>query len=173
VSDVLFLVTRAAGETGWYTIASGAIAAATRLTARPPHRTVRAAFGSHLGWVTAKALVRPRRGVPRSSRRTSQLLVLRQRKAYQPVVAPFDGVVTRRNINVDSLVQADATSGTFMFTLTLSNVMRIRLYVPQDAAIGVKPGIDAVVRVPEIPDRLFRGRSRRSPTPWSRRPAPC
>jgi RND family efflux transporter MFP subunit len=85
----------------------------------------------------------------------AQLLVLRQQKAYQRVVAPFDGVVTRRNIDVGSLVQADATSGTFMFTLTQSDIMRIRLYVPQDAAIGVKPGVDAVVRVPEIPDHTF------------------
>jgi RND family efflux transporter MFP subunit len=88
----------------------------------------------------------------------AQLLVLRQQKVYQQVVAPFDGVVTRRNIDVGSLVQADATSGTFMFTLTQSDVMRIRLYVPQDAAIGVKPGVDAVIRVPEIPGRLFTGK---------------
>jgi RND family efflux transporter MFP subunit len=87
----------------------------------------------------------------------AQLLVLRQQKAYQRVVAPFDGVVTRRNIDVGSLVQADATSGTFMFSLSQSNVMRIRLYVPQDAAIGLKPGVDAVVRVPEIPNRTFPG----------------
>jgi RND family efflux transporter MFP subunit len=88
----------------------------------------------------------------------AQLLVLRQQKAYQQVVAPFAGVVTRRNIDVGSLVQADATSGTFMFTLTQSDVMRIRLYVPQDAAVGVRPGVDAVVRVPEIPDRKFAGK---------------
>jgi RND family efflux transporter MFP subunit len=88
----------------------------------------------------------------------AQLLVLRQQKVYQQVVAPFDGVVTQRNIDVGSLVQADATSGTFMFTLTQSEVIRIRLYVPQDAAIGVKPGVDAVVRIPEIPDRTFQGK---------------
>jgi RND family efflux transporter MFP subunit len=88
----------------------------------------------------------------------AQLLVLRQQKAYQQVVAPFDGVVTQRNIDVGSPVQADATSGTFMFTLTQSDVMRIRLYVSQDAAIGVKPGVDAVVRVPEIPDLTFPGK---------------
>jgi RND family efflux transporter MFP subunit len=45
-----------------------------------------------------------------------------------------------------------------MFALTQSDVMRIRLYVPQDAAIGVKPGVDAVVRVPELPDRTFPGK---------------
>jgi RND family efflux transporter MFP subunit len=87
----------------------------------------------------------------------AQLQVLQQQKAYQQVVAPFDGVVTKRNIDVGSLVQADATSGTFMFTVMQSDVMRIQLYVPQDSAIGVKAGIDAVVRVPELPGRTFAG----------------
>ena len=88
----------------------------------------------------------------------AQLLVLRQQKAYQQVVAPFDGVVSRRNVDVGTLVQADATSGTFMFTVVQSDVMRIRLYVPQDAALGVKPGVDAVMRVPEMADRPFTGK---------------
>jgi RND family efflux transporter MFP subunit len=87
----------------------------------------------------------------------AQLQVLRQQKLYQRVVAPFDGVVTQRNIDVGSLVQADATSGTFMFTLEQSNVIRTQVFVPQDVAFGLKPGIDAVVRVPEIPDRTFPG----------------
>jgi RND family efflux transporter MFP subunit len=87
----------------------------------------------------------------------AQLLVLRQQKAYQQVVAPFDGVVTRRNVDVGTLVQADATSGTFLFTLDHSDVVRIQLFVPQDAAIGVKPGVAAIVRVPEMPDRTFSG----------------
>jgi len=85
----------------------------------------------------------------------AQLRVLQQQKTYQQVVAPFDGVVTQRNIDVGSLVQADATTGTFMFTVTQSDVMRIQLYVPQDAAIGVKPGIGAATRVPELPGRTF------------------
>lgn len=84
--------------------------------------------------------------------------MLQQQKAYQRVVAPFEGVITQRNIDVGSLVQADATSGTFMFTLQQGNVIRTQLFVPQDAAFGLKPGIDAVVHVPEIPDAPFRGR---------------
>jgi RND family efflux transporter MFP subunit len=31
------------------------------------------------------------------------------------------------------------------------------VYVPQDTALGISPGIDAVVRVPERPDREFPG----------------
>ena len=87
----------------------------------------------------------------------AQLRVLNQQKIYQSVVAPFDGVITQRNIDIGALVQADATSGTFLFTLMQSDVIRIQLYVPQDEAFGVTPGTAAVVRVPEMPGRDFPG----------------
>ena len=83
--------------------------------------------------------------------------MLNQQKTYQSVVAPFDGVITQRNIDVGSLVQADATSGTFLFTLMHSDVIRIQLYVPQDEAFGSRPESQAVVRVPEMPGRDFPG----------------
>jgi RND family efflux transporter MFP subunit len=87
----------------------------------------------------------------------AQLRVLHQQKIYQSVVAPFDGVITQRNVDIGALVQADATSGTFLFTLMQSDVMRIQLYVPQDEAFGVAPGTAAIVRVPEMPGRDFPG----------------
>jgi RND family efflux transporter MFP subunit len=87
----------------------------------------------------------------------AQLRVLRQQQAYLTVSAPFDGVITQRNIDVGSLVQADAASGTFLFQLMHSDVIRIQLYVPQDDALGVAPGAQAVARVPEIPGREFPG----------------
>jgi RND family efflux transporter MFP subunit len=74
------------------------------------------------------------------------------------VVAPFDGVVTQRNIDNGSLVQADAASGTFLFTMMHSDVIRIQLYVPQDRAFGLHAGADAVVRVPEMPGVDFPGK---------------
>ena len=82
---------------------------------------------------------------------------LRQNRDYASVTAPFDGVITQRNVDVGSLVQGNATSGTFMFEIMREDVIRVSAYVPQDAAVGVAPGIDAVVRVPELPDRPFRG----------------
>jgi RND family efflux transporter MFP subunit len=81
--------------------------------------------------------------------------VLQQTKDYQRVVAPFDGVITQRNIDNGSLVQAGTT---FMFTLMHSNVIRVQVNVPQDAAFGLKPGVDALVRVPELPDHPFPGK---------------
>src|SRR6185295_15020805 len=44
----------------------------------------------------------------------AQIRVLQQEKAYQRVVAPFDGVITQRNVDNGSLVQAGST---FMFTM--------------------------------------------------------
>jgi RND family efflux transporter MFP subunit len=86
------------------------------------------------------------------------LRVLRQNRAYALVVAPFDGVITQRNVDVGSLVQGNENTGTFMFEIMQKNVIRVRVYVPQDAAFGVAPGVDAIVRVPELPDREFPGK---------------
>ena len=88
----------------------------------------------------------------------AQVQVLHQQKIYQRVVAPFEGVITQRNVDVGSLVQADATSGTFMFTIMQGNVIRTQVFVPQDQAFGLQPGIEAVVHVPEIPNRTFPGK---------------
>ncbi|MEH2475240.1 RND family efflux transporter MFP subunit [Nitrobacteraceae bacterium AZCC 2161] len=85
----------------------------------------------------------------------AQIRILQQEKAYQKVVAPFDGVVTQRNIDNGSLVQSGST---LMYTLMQSNVIRIQLFVPQDEAFGLAPGVDAMVRVPEIPGRTFPGK---------------
>jgi RND family efflux transporter MFP subunit len=87
----------------------------------------------------------------------AQLSYFNQQKVYQKVVAPFDGVITQRNIDVGSLITADATSGTSMFSMTHSNVIRVWVYVPQDDAFGVKPGIEAVIRVPAMPNLTFHG----------------
>jgi RND family efflux transporter MFP subunit len=87
-----------------------------------------------------------------------QLKYYNQQKFYQRVVAPFDGVITQRNIDVGSLITADATGGTAMFSMTHSHVIRVWVYVPQDDAFGVKPGIEAVIRVPAMPNLTVHGK---------------
>ena len=90
------------------------------------------------------------------------LRVRHQNRAYASVVAPFDGIITQRNVDVGSLVQGNANTGTFMFEIMQKDVIRVRVYVPQDAAFGVAPGVEAIVRVPEIPGRTFRGKVTRT-----------
>ena len=86
------------------------------------------------------------------------LMTLRQNRNYALVTAPFNGVITQRNVDVGSLVQGNANTGTFMFEVMQRDVIRVFVYVPQDAAFGVAPGVDAIVRVPEIPNREFPGK---------------
>jgi RND family efflux transporter MFP subunit len=86
------------------------------------------------------------------------LTMLRQNRDYALVTAPFNGVITQRNVDVGSLVQGNANTGTFMFEVMQRDVIRVFAYVPQDAAFGVAPGVDAIVRVPEIPNREFPGK---------------
>lgn len=95
------------------------------------------------------------------SAQEAQIRVLQQEKAYQRVVAPFDGVITQRNVDNGSLVQSGST---FMFTLMHSNVIRTQVFVPQDEAFGVAPGVDAEIHVPEIPNRTFPGKVTRIAT---------
>ena len=95
-------------------------------------------------------------GVAQSNIAAQQALlkVLGQQRDYLSVVAPFDGVITQRNVDNGSLVQAGST---FMFTLMQSDVIRVQVNVPQDAVFGLAPGVEALIRVPELPDRVFHG----------------
>jgi multidrug resistance efflux pump len=60
-----------------------------------------------------------------------------QAKDYVSVLAPFDGVVTRRNIDVGNLVQADATSGTFMFTVCRRARNEIVVLFPEVTSVHI------------------------------------
>jgi RND family efflux transporter MFP subunit len=76
---------------------------------------------------------------------------------FEQIVAPFDGVITSRLIDVGSLVTADAASGTSMFSIQRTDVLRVQVYVPQAAYFGIKDGDHASVTVPELPGQSFDG----------------
>ncbi|WP_374544650.1 efflux RND transporter periplasmic adaptor subunit, partial [Rhodoblastus sp.] len=54
-----------------------------------------------------------------------------------------------------SLVQGGST---FMFNLQQTDTIRVQVYVPQDQAFGLAPGVEVAVRVPEMPDHVFPGK---------------
>jgi RND family efflux transporter MFP subunit len=92
----------------------------------------------------------------------AQVARLEKLQGYERVVAPFDGVITQRSIDTGSLVTADSTSGSSMFQMARTNVLRVQVFVPQDVALGLKDGVAASVEVPEIPGRTFKGRVART-----------
>lgn len=87
---------------------------------------------------------------------------LQELTAYENVAAPFDGVVTARNVDTGDLVSADAGGGTPMFVVQRDDVVRVQAYVPQSGAVGIQPGVAARVSVPELPGRSFDAQVARS-----------
>jgi multidrug efflux pump subunit AcrA (membrane-fusion protein) len=85
------------------------------------------------------------------------LSMLHQNRDYALVRAPFNGVITQHKVGVGSLVHRNASTGAFMFEVMQRDVIRAFVCVPQDAAFGVAPGVDVIVRIPKIPNREFLG----------------
>lgn len=82
---------------------------------------------------------------------------LRQLKSFKRVVAPFPGVITRRNVDIGDLIDAGGGSGRILFLLTQTDPLRIYVNVPQSYAQLIKPGQKVSVTQTELPGRTFRG----------------
>lgn len=79
---------------------------------------------------------------------------------FKTIVAPYDGVVTVRNINVGDYVNKEGTLSTSKEAsnlFTVADVDRMRLFVSVPEAFGsfLQPGLTADVTVPQIPNRHF------------------
>ena len=85
----------------------------------------------------------------------SDVYRLKAQKAFASIVAPFDGVVTARNVDVGSLVRADSNNSQALFTVADIHQMRIYVPVPESYAADVKDGMKATLDLPEYPDRKF------------------
>lgn len=81
---------------------------------------------------------------------------------FEKVVAPFGGVITARQVDVGSLVTADAASGTALFSIAKTDTLRVQVYVPQADFFGLKDGQDATITVPQLPGRVFHGKVARN-----------
>jgi RND family efflux transporter MFP subunit len=76
---------------------------------------------------------------------------LRQLGDFQRIVAPFDGVITARGIDVGALVTAGsgASSGPELFHIAAADKLRIYVNVPQAFAPLIKVGGPATLRIAE------------------------
>jgi RND family efflux transporter MFP subunit len=80
---------------------------------------------------------------------------LKALKAFDNIVAPFDGVVTARNIDIGSLVKADSSDGAALFAVADIHQMRVYVRVPESYSAQLKDGMKATLSLPEYPDRTF------------------
>ncbi len=77
---------------------------------------------------------------------------------FNQVVAPFDGVVTRRNIDVGDLVNAgNGGTGQALFSVAQVDPLRLYVYVPQVYAHQIKVGAPVTVTLAERAGEQYQG----------------
>jgi len=84
---------------------------------------------------------------------------LQKQQSFKRVLAPFDGVVTARNVDVGSLIDAGSGGGPSRELFHLASTTRLRVYVnvPQAYARDAVAGVEAELTLPEFPGQRFKG----------------
>ena len=78
---------------------------------------------------------------------------------YTRITAPFDGVVTRRQVNPGDLVQAATANRTMpLFTVQQLDTVRVFCDVPEAQAAGVVPGAEATVKLYGLAGQVIKGK---------------
>jgi RND family efflux transporter MFP subunit len=75
-------------------------------------------------------------------------------EAYRVVKAPFDGVITLRNVDVGALVSA---GNTLLYRIAQTGTLRTYVNVPQTNASSIRTGQTARLTVSNLPGRTFTG----------------
>ncbi|MEG9438662.1 efflux RND transporter periplasmic adaptor subunit, partial [Edaphobacter sp. HDX4] len=88
--------------------------------------------------------------------------------SFERIVAPFDGVITARNIDIGQLISADGSTNTAgagtvrsnreIFDISAINTLRVFVNVPQIYAPDAKKGVTATLTLPQYPGRVFKGK---------------
>ncbi|MGA3171625.1 MAG: efflux RND transporter periplasmic adaptor subunit [Chthoniobacteraceae bacterium] len=82
--------------------------------------------------------------------------LLEQQLSFNQITAPFDGKITYRYLDIGALVSAGSGSGgTQIYDIAQTDPLRIYVYVPQNNAPSIRPGVTAKVLVRELPNRDF------------------
>ncbi len=85
----------------------------------------------------------------------ANVLRLKELQSFTRIIAPFDGVITRRNVNIGDLIDAGSSGSKPLFILTQSQSLRAYVYVPQAYAKNIKEGQAVTFRLAEVPNRKF------------------
>lgn len=88
-------------------------------------------------------------------------------QGFERVIAPFDGVITTRNIDTGQLITTTgstitAGAGTIagnreVFDISRVDVLRVFVNVPQQYAPLARKGVTALLTLPQYPGRTFHG----------------
>jgi RND family efflux transporter MFP subunit len=83
---------------------------------------------------------------------------LLQMQSFEQIVAPFDGIITARNVERGDLVTTgSASAGKPLFNIAQSGTLRIQIDVPQSDAVNIEDGQKASIDVKERLGREYTG----------------
>lgn len=82
---------------------------------------------------------------------------LQQTEGFKRVLAPFSGVITRRNVDVGDLIDAGGGGSRALFQLAQTDPLRVYINVPQAYAQLVKSGQPVQVTQTELRGQSFKG----------------
>jgi RND family efflux transporter MFP subunit len=82
---------------------------------------------------------------------------LEELQAFQKIYAPFDGVITARNVDVGALIDSGNNSKE-LFHIVSTDRMRIYVNIPQVYSRDAKVGLAADLKLAEFPGRNFHAK---------------
>jgi len=85
----------------------------------------------------------------------ANLARLEAMESFKRLVAPFDGIVTTRAVDVGALVLVGTPGAVPLFTISDQKKLRIYVRLPQTDAGVMQPDMTATFTVPELPGREF------------------
>ena len=109
-------------------------------------------------WTTTTATTPPSR--PWCSPPQANVKRLEDLESFKRVYAPFSGVITQRNVDIGTLINAGngGNSTKEMFDLAQTDPLRVYVSVPQTYAPSMHEGMKACLELTEFPGRNFCGK---------------
>src|SRR5438067_12885577 len=84
-------------------------------------------------------------------------------QGFQQILAPFAGKIAARSIDIGTLVTAGTgNSGTPLFSIVQSDVLRVYVFAPQENAPSIHEGLAAKIILEEYPGQEFDGKVTRT-----------
>jgi len=84
---------------------------------------------------------------------------LEELESFKHIYAPFSGVITRRNVDIGTLVNAgNGGASQQLFFLAQTDPIRVFLNVPEAYASSIKPGLGAYLELTQFPGQKFQGK---------------
>ncbi len=84
---------------------------------------------------------------------------LEEMESFKHIYAPFSGVITRRNVDIGTLINAGNTGASqLLFTLAQTDPIRVYVSVPEQNAPAIHAGLAAYLELTQYPGRKFEGK---------------